>query len=186
MGDNSVYDTYTVADDGLLRSTGGEHEVFPIETQETTREGDEVLNVWFLLINAASKFQNHRRRYGLDHLPEDSKEIIDLTFELEELIYKQLEGRTAPGQAAEHGVRRSSRGVKRKHSEDDNSSDEETTRGEPGDSPAGGSGPRYSLAGFEAIEDTAERALYAAKWFGGYDKISAGQDELFGPTTYRL
>ncbi|OBZ70674.1 hypothetical protein A0H81_09468 [Grifola frondosa] len=203
--DNPVYDTYTVADDGLLRSTDGEHQVFPSQTQETIREGEEVLNVWFLLINAASKFQHHQRRYGLDHFPEDIKEAINLTINIVELIYRQVGATTDLEQTALVGRRWPGRTlVKRDYREYDKSdgphdNDAETMPEEHEGSPAGGLGPQYSstsfipcyyayftsalprvAAGFRAIKDPAERALYVSKWLFGYDEMDAAHDEMFG------
>ncbi|OBZ70533.1 hypothetical protein A0H81_09469 [Grifola frondosa] len=91
------------------------------------------------------------------------------------LIYKQVEATTDLEQTAPVG---------HDHSEGHNfdglhDDDKNMTPEGPRGSPAGDLGYRYSIAGFQAIKDPEERALYANKWLFG-DEIDAVHDELFG------
>jgi len=65
---------------------------------------EKCLNVWLLLLNAASKFMFFEQRYGLDVLPYE-KEVIDLTIEIAGLIYAQPNPMTDVGRAAVVGNR---------------------------------------------------------------------------------
>lgn len=90
--------SYIVTNEGRLRQTNDPTNTtaaeFPIAPHATTRTVEEGINVWLLLINADSKFQFFDQMYGIHLLPEDIQEVIRLTMDIVELMYREPIART--------------------------------------------------------------------------------------------
>jgi len=190
QGTDAEHDIFVITNDGYLRRTFDRNDltapVFPIEPQETTRQqaGDvnDVLNVWFLILNAEAKFTLHKARYGLDHLPPAIVEVIELTIEIVGLIYARPQPKTDTGFTGVAGQRWSSRTMGRpNYDENDHemSGDEKSSpRNDPGE---GGSRGNMSKAVADFLSLPPEEMAQAGReMFFGYSKQAARQDELFG------
>jgi len=91
---DNTWESYIVANDGLLRATlnpdDTDAEEFPKFTYQGNRELKEILNPWFVILNAGIKFDRFRDNYGLDTLPSSMAKIAQQTLEIVDLIYKPI------------------------------------------------------------------------------------------------
>lgn len=124
--------SYIITNDERLRATDDPSHVtapeFPIEQQQTRRTTDQCLNVWLLLLNAASKFRFFQKRYGMDVLPPDILEVVNLTLEIVDLLYAQPIATTEFGKAALAG----SQSFPPKHTSRDSNEDGDDDQGHNG------------------------------------------------------
>jgi hypothetical protein len=62
---------------------------FPPFLHQTTRDLDQTINVYFLLLNAEIKFQRFKKNIGLDKLHPDMRAIVEQTIKIVDLMYSQ-------------------------------------------------------------------------------------------------
>ncbi|KAG8992892.1 hypothetical protein FRB94_011202 [Tulasnella sp. JGI-2019a] len=193
----AIYDTYTITQDGRLRCTTDAANVtareFPIEQQETTRSGVEIVNVWMLILNANAKFKFYQQRYGFQHphLPDSIIEVITLTMDITRLIYSKPE--PTPG-VSSTALSRTRWLNPRPDDAEDGDSDESRSQGPDGSSHSGdGGGGDVTGSNVQGASDVPQNKLdlflslppdemeqMGNEWFCGYDRLVANHDELFG------
>jgi hypothetical protein len=139
--------SYLVTNDGLLRETSDPEDInaplFPPLMHSTTRESRDQLNPWFVIMNAAIKFQRFSENYGLDKLHPSMRANAEQTLQILDLLNRNVE----PTQKylASHGsTRQSPRARKVVRYDDGNGSDLNPEGGGRDEGGGGDAGPSYS------------------------------------------